>query len=414
MEDSILVQKYGGTSLGSPERIRKVAQEIAKRWNQGSTPMAIVVSAMAGETNRLIDLVHQVNPKASAASYDLAISTGEQVSTALLSSALEGLGVFCEPLLAYQLGIFTDGSHAKARIHSIDTKRITDSWDRCRLPIIAGFQGVTKDLSITTLGRGGSDTSAVALAVALRASQCEIYTDVDGIYTADPRIVPQAKLLQKLDYETTLELASLGGKVLHSRCVELGAKYKVPITVLSSFDFENGRRTEIMNYTEAEALEAPVVSVVTLDRDVARVSLEGLPQQPFILSRIFNSIANAGINVDIIVQNRPENGTFKLGFTVSCSDLQKTVLSLEILLKESDFQGVQIKTADRLSKVSVVGLGMKSHPGVASRVFEALSQEDINVHMVSTSEIKISCVVDQGVAEKAVRLLHETFIESSD
>lgn len=395
--NQVVVQKYGGTSVGDVERIRNVAKRIAKCSKGGR--LAVVVSAMAGDTNRVIDLVKQVNPRAADSHYDMAVSSGEQVSIALLAAAIEAEGISADPLLAYQVGIRTDSLHSRARIQKIETERIESCWEKNSIPIIAGFQGITDSMDVTTLGRGGSDTSAVALAVALGAECCEINTDVDGVFSADPKVVPDAKLIETLDYDTALELAALGGKVLHSRCVELGAKFKMPIVVRNSFSADSERRTIIMTHNEEKALEAPVVSAVTLDKDVAKITLECDGGKG--VSDIFSRVAEAGVNVDIIIQDSLHAGA--LGFTVSNSDLEPTLDALKKL-------GSSGANAVRgLAKVSVIGLGMKSHPGVASQVFRALSGAGIGIEMVSTSEIKISCVVKAIEAEKATRVLHESF-----
>lgn len=408
-----LVQKYGGTSVGSVEKIQGVAKRVARLW-RGGEHIAVVVSAMSGETNRLVGLVKEVNPDANPRNYDMAVAAGEQVSVALMAAALEAEGVGSKAFLAYQLGIFTDESHSRARIESIDCQKLFRCWEQGYVPVIAGFQGVTKDFEITTLGRGGSDTSAVALAVALGAHSCEINTDVDGVFTADPRIVPHAKRVDCLDFEMALEMASLGSKVLHNRCVELGAKYKMPLFVRSTFNSQDNLGTKIMNFSAKEKLEAPVVSGVTLDRDVVQLALRGLATNHEAVSQVFNLIAEKGVNVDIIVHNRKaeEGAGQDLGFTIGGQDLTRAVGILEGLNGSSATGDFQIEVREKLAKVSVVGLGMISHPGVASQVFSTLAQENIDVHMISTSEIKISCVISAEHAEAAVKVLHKVFIES--
>lgn len=411
LENRPLVQKYGGTSVGSLERIQNVAKRVARQHQQGLRRVAIVVSAMSGETNRLVDLVSGINPHSSLRNYDMAVAAGEQVAVALMAAALEKEGLSAFGFLAYQLGIFTDSLHSKARIKAIDCRRLHECWDKDIIPVVAGFQGVTENMEITTLGRGGSDTSAVALAVALEAGFCEINTDVDGVYTADPRIVPEARLVEEMDFEVALEMASLGSKVLHSRCVELGAKYQMPIVVRNTFKPDEQQRTKIMSFSPQRKLEAPVVSGVTLDRNVVRLSLTHLPSKTGTIAALFEKIAASGVNVDIIVHNRQEqSGSVRLGFTIGAADLTRTQDMLNRWAR--DLSPEISCTAERgLSKVSVVGLGMQSHPGVASRVFSVLESEGIVIHMISTSEIKISCVVSEQDGENAARILHRAFIE---
>ncbi len=410
VQDKPVVQKYGGTSVGSLERIQNVARRVAEQHKQGLKKVAVVVSAMSGETNRLVDLVSGINPHASLRNYDMAVSAGEQVAVALMAAALEKEGVASYGFLAYQLGIVTDSLHAKARIRDIDCTKLYKCWEEGIIPVVAGFQGVTEDMEITTLGRGGSDTSAVALAVALDAAFCEINTDVDGVYTADPRVVPDARLVEEMDFEVALEMASLGSKVLHSRCVELGAKYQMPIIVRNTFQPNDHQRTRIMSFQAQRKLEAPVVSGVTLDRNVVRMSLTHLPSKSGVIATVFDKIAKSGVNVDIIVHNKHEDSdSMRLGFTIGTADLVRTQ---DMLQRWCEEQGVNVKcTAERgLAKVSVVGLGMQSHPGVASQVFSVLEQEGVALNMISTSEIKISCVVAEADAEKASRALHKAFI----
>jgi len=408
-KNSPVVQKYGGTSVGTTERIRDVARRVAAQHRGGWTKLAVVVSAMSGETNRLVALVNAVNPKSPAKAYDMAVASGEQVSVALMAAALAAEGIDAEPILSHQLGIFTDDFHSKARIKSIDTQRIKDCWERGAVPVVAGFQGVTETLEITTLGRGGSDTSAVALAIAVDASFCEINTDVDGVFTCDPRIVSSAKLIEEMDFEVALEMASLGSKVLHPRCVELGAKFQMPIVVRNTFTPNDHRRTRVMNLSDKSNLEAAVVSGVTLDRDVAKITLLGLPFDTKLVSKIFSSIAESGVNVDIIVHNLPEPGgkTMHLGFTTTKAEVDA---SLAAVKKVWENGSVDYTVENDCAKVSVVGVGMRSHPGVAATTFHALSQASIDIRMISTSEIKISCVVDASKADAACQVLHKAFI----
>lgn len=411
LADKPVVQKYGGTSLGSIERIDAIARRVADQIKSGYSQIAIVVSAMSGETNRLVELVQQANANANPAHYDMAVAAGEQVSVALLAVSLEKYGVQARGFLAYQLGIRTDELHSKARIRSIECEPLRRCWQKSIIPVIAGFQGVTDDDQITTLGRGGSDTSAVALAVALQAGFCEINTDVDGVFTADPRIVASARLCEQLDFEAALEMASLGSKVLHSRCVELAAKYKMPIVVRNSFSQNDHARTRIMEVSQHEQLEAPVVSGVTVDRNVARITLNRLPGRHDTIADIFRTVAKHGINVDIIVHDTDmDRDRMRLGFTVGREDLARCYELLDNWRAKVD-PSIEIEKALGLAKVSVVGLGMRSHPGVASACFETLASESIPLHMISTSEIKISCVVHEEDVTRAAQLLHKRFLE---
>ncbi len=409
--DRPIVQKYGGTSVGTLERIQNVAKRVAEQYRQGQRQIALVVSAMSGETNRLVELVSGINPHSSLRNYDMAVSAGEQVAVALMAAALEKEGLPSLGLLAYQLGIFTDSLHSKARIREIDCQRLYQCWADGIVPVVAGFQGVTENLEITTLGRGGSDTSAVALAVALNAAVCEINTDVDGFYTADPRVVPDARLVEEMDFEVALEMASLGSKVLHTRCVELGAKFHMPIIVRNTFTPNDHQRTIIMNLSTQRKLEAPVVSGVTLDRNVVRLSVTQLPARGGMIAAVFDTIAASGVNVDIIVHNKQENSdSMRIGFTIGSADLVRTRALLESWCRDQG-GNISCEAAEGLAKVSVVGLGMQSHPGVASRVFSVLENEGVAIHMISTSEIKISCVVAERDGDKAARILHRAFIE---
>ncbi len=411
---SIVVQKYGGTSVGSVERILNLAERTKRLKDKFDLKLAIVVSAMSGETNKLVDLMNRVNPNASGHAYDMALAAGEQVAVALVAAALEKYGIKSRGFLAYQLGIHTDIYHSRARILNIQTEAIENLWKENGVAVVAGFQGMNHEMEITTLGRGGSDTSAVALAVALKAKFCEINTDVNGVYSADPRYISEAKLIPKMDYEVALEMASLGSKVLHSRCVELGAKFSMPITVRNSFKDDDSERTVIMNFSEKEALESPVISGVSLDHAVARISIlikNKVPKN--ILGQIFSVLAESGINIDIIITNDGMNeGDFKLGFTLPQNDLDKGEKILHHFFNKNfktDFS-FEIKKEDKLAKVSCVGVGMRSHSGVAAKVFKTLEEVEIPIHMISTSEIKISCVVSQKHGEKACNVLHAAFI----
>lgn len=408
-----IVQKYGGTSVGNAAKIKAIARRVAHQWRQGYKNLAIVVSARAGETNRLVEMVHEVNPDPSGLAYDMALAAGEQVSVALMAAALEAEGVQALPLLAYKLGIYTDDLHAKARIKHINTGPIQTGWESGAIAVIAGFQGITPNMELTTLGRGGSDTSAVALAVALQAGFCEINTDVDGVFTADPRIVPEARLIAELDYEGALEMASLGSKVLHPRCVELGAKFNMPLVVRSTFTPDDHRRTRIMTHQAVDSIEALVVSGVTLDRHIAKLTLTGLQKNSAVISEIFAQLGTLGVNVDIIVYDKPQDDlTMRVGCTIAKGDLDLANKAISKLVEEKGYKDLKVSSESGLAKVSVVGTGMRSYSGVAGRTFSALTASDIDIHMISTSEIKISVVVDEAVADRSVVVLHKEFIES--
>ncbi len=410
-----IVQKYGGTSVGTTSRIKDVAKRIAGQYKEGWTKIAVVVSAMTGETNRLVALVNEVNPNCPAKSYDMAVASGEQVSVALMAAALAAEGLQAEPFLSHQLGILTDSFHSKARIKSINMDRINQCWDSGIIPVVAGFQGVTEALEITTLGRGGSDTSAVALAIAAGAGFCEINTDVDGVFSCDPRIVKNSQLIEKMDFEVALEMASLGSKVLHPRCVELGAKFQMPIIVRNTFTPNDHRRTCVMNLANYNNLEAPAVSGVTLDKDVAKITFLDLPFDTAIVSGLFSAIAEVGVNVDIIVHNMPEpnSKTMHLGFTTSKGESKKAIQAAQSYWAHKYPQkALEVTVEDSCAKVSVVGVGMRSHSGVAATTFSSLSSAGIDIRMVSTSEIKISCVINSDHAEKACQVLHKVFVEN--
>jgi aspartate kinase len=414
-KSSAIVQKYGGTSVGSTDRIKNVAARVARQYHDGWTRMAIVVSAMTGETNKLVALVNEVNPDAPAKAYDMVVASGEQVSVGLMAAALAHEGIAAEPFLSHQLGILTDHFHSKARIKSINTEKILDCWARGVIPVVAGFQGVTEALEITTLGRGGSDTSAVALAIALQASFCEINTDVDGVYSCDPRVVPEARLIEEMDFEVALEMASLGSKVLHPRCVELGAKFQMPIVVRNTFTPDDHRRTKVMNIADANNLEAAAVSGVTLDRDVAKVTFLDVPYDPKTVSGLFTAIAEAGVNVDIIVHNQPDPSSMvmHLGFTTSRGESARALSAAQEYWTRGGHQrDLRFTVESDVSKVSVVGVGMRSHPGVAATTFAALTQSGIDIRMISTSEIKISCVIPAAKSDEACKVLHTAFISS--
>ncbi|MFL6622550.1 MAG: aspartate kinase [Sulfurifustis sp.] len=399
---ALIVQKYGGTSVGNPERISAVAQKVAQTRAAGHD-VVVVVSAMSGETDRLIKLAKSLHPDPPARELDVLLATGEQTTIALLSMALERLGVPARSYTGHQVHIRTDNVHGKARILDIDDKRVRDDLKKGRVVVIAGFQGVDQEGNITTLGRGGSDTTAVAMAAALSADECQIYTDVDGVYTTDPRIVPMARRLDRITAEEMLEMASLGAKVLQIRSVEFAGKYKVPLRVLSSF--EDGPGT-LITYEEIE-MEAPLISGIAFNRDEAKLTIRGVPDRPGIAAHILGDIGQANINVDMIVQNVGADGTTDFTFTVHRTDYKK---ALEILRQVAQaLKAREVSGDDKIVKISVIGVGMRSHAGIASTMFKALANEGINIQMISTSEIKISVVVDEKYLELGVRALHHAF-----
>jgi aspartate kinase len=399
---ALIVEKYGGTSVGTIERINAVADRVSETHRDGDS-LVIVVSAMSGETNRLTDLAHQINPKPPAREMDVLLATGEQVTIALLSMALAFRGCDARSYTGGQVHIRTDAVYGKARILDIDDARVRRDLTEGRVVVVAGFQGVDEGSNITTLGRGGSDTTAVAMAAALRADECRIYTDVDGVYTADPKVVPEARRLDRITFEEMLELASLGSKVLQTRSVEFAGKYKVPLRVLSSFEPGTGT---LISYEE-KAVEQPLISGIAYDKDEAKLSIRGIPDEPGIAHRVLGPVSDAHINVDVILQNVGEDGMANLTFTVHRNDYP---LAKEILEKTAAEMGAQRVDGDEnIAKISVVGVGMRSHAGVASRMFKSLSEEGINILMIATSEIKISVVVEDKYTELAVRALHRAF-----
>jgi aspartate kinase len=399
---SLIVQKYGGTSVGSPERIANVAERVVKARQEGHD-VVVVVSAMSGETDRLISLARQVSEKPTPRELDVLLATGEQVTIALTSMAMEKRGCAAVSYTGPQVRILTDSSHNKARIIDIDDARMRRDLQAGRVVVVAGFQGVDEHGNITTLGRGGSDTTAVALAAALKADECQIYTDVDGVYTSDPRIVPGAHRLDTVTFEEMLEMASLGAKVLQIRSVEFARKYNVRLRVLSSF--EEGPGTLITS--EEEAMEEPLISGVTINKNEAKLTMLGVPDKPGIASLILGPVADANIEVDMIVQNVGADGTTDLTFTVSRSDYDQ---ALDILKRVArDMNARAVEGDSKIAKLSVVGVGMRSHAGIASRMFKALAAENINIRMISTSEIKISVVVDEKYIELGARTLHTAF-----
>ncbi|HMU64340.1 MAG TPA: aspartate kinase [Nitrosomonas sp.] len=402
---ALIVQKYGGTSVGSTERIKHVAQRVAKYHSQGHQ-VVVVVSAMSGETNRLIALAKEIQSNPNPRELDVMVSTGEQVTVALLSMALMALNIKAKSYTGGQVRILTDSAHTKARILKIDEEKIRADLNAGSVVVVAGFQGVDEANNITTLGRGGSDTTGVALAAALKADECQIYTDVDGIYTTDPRIVPEARKLATITFEEMLEMASLGSKVLQIRSVEFAGKYRVKLRVLSSFK-EEGEGT-LITFEEDNNMEQAVISGIAFNRDEAKITVLGVPDHPGIAYQILGPIADANIDVDMIIQNVGHDGTTDFSFTVHRNELANAMA----ILKNSILPHIGARDViggDRIAKVSVVGVGMRSHAGIASRMFRVLAEEGINIQMISTSEIKISVVVDEKYMELAVRVLHKAF-----
>ena len=400
---ALIVQKYGGTSVGSPERIQAVAERVIRTRKAGDQ-VVVVLSAMSGETDRLLALAHRVSPKPDERELDLLLSTGERVTIALLAMALRERGYAARSFTGRQVGIVTDDVHTRARIERVAADRVRDALAEDVIPVVAGFQGINEKSDVTTLGRGGSDTTAVALAAALKADRCDIYTDVDGVYTTDPNIVPTASRLDKISYEEMLEMASLGAKVLQTRSVEFAMKYLVPVRVLSSF---TDAPTGTLVTKEDRDMEQVVVSGVTYDRNQAKITLLGVPDRPGIAARLFGGIAKEDIVVDMIIQNISREGLTDISFTVPRADAKKAMDLVSTLVREIGANDVQL--TEDIAKVSIVGVGMRSHSGVAATMFETLAREGINIMMISTSEIKISCVVDAKYTELAVRALHDAF-----
>lgn len=398
----LIVQKYGGTSVGSVERIHRVADQVAEVRKAGHD-LVVVLSAMSGETDRLVRLALEVTPQPDEREMDMLLSTGERVTIALLAMDLQGRGINARSFTGRQVGIITDSTHTKARIARVTAERIREALTEGIIPIVAGFQGINARSDVTTLGRGGSDLTAVALAAALKADRCIIYTDVDGVYTADPNVVPLARRLDKVSYEEMLELASLGAKVLQSRSVEFAARYGVPVEVKSSF--KEGQGTLVTK--EDADMERVVVSGVTGDRNQAKITIIGVPDKPGIAARIFGPVAEANIIVDMIIQNVSQATLTDISFTVPRADLAKAVDLVQRVAK--DIRAKSVAVTESIAKVSLVGVGMRSHSGVAARMFEVLAREGVNIMMISTSEIKISCVIDEKYFEPAVRALHAAF-----
>jgi aspartate kinase len=414
---ALIVHKYGGTSMGSTERIRNVAKRVAK-WVRAGHQLVVVPSAMSGETNRLLGLAKELAPSTQTADYarelDMIASTGEQVSVGLLSIALMAEGMESVSYTGWQVPIRTDSSFTKARIQSIDDQRVRADLASGKVVIIAGFQGVDDEGHITTLGRGGSDTSAVAVAAAMKASECLIYTDVDGVYTTDPRIVPEARRLRTVSFEEMLEMASLGSKVLQIRSVEFAGKYRVPLRVLSSFTpwdialDEEAKSGTLITFEEDENMEQAIVSGIAFNRDEAKITVMGVPDKPGIAFQILGPVADANIDVDVIIQNVSHDGKTDFSFTVHRNDYPR---ALELLTKQvaPATGAAQVLGDPKICKVSIVGIGMRSHVGIASKMFRSLSEEGINIQMITTSEIKTSVVIDEKYMELAVRALHKAF-----
>lgn len=399
---ALIVQKFGGTSVANPEKIKAVADRVMKLHRQGHN-MVIVLSAMAGETNRFVDLASQMQKIPDAREMDMLLSTGEQVSIALFAMAVKAAGLDAVSLLGDQVKIKTDAMHTKARIKSIDTSLIQGHLESRKIVVVAGFQGISEDNDITTLGRGGSDTTAVALAAALQADQCEIFTDVDGVYTTDPNICESARKIDRISYDEMLELASLGAKVLDIRSVGLAKRYKVPIHVRSTFTETEG--TWVVE--EDKTMESMLVSGVTYNKNEARITVSKVPDTPGIASRLFTPISDAGIVVDMIIQNTRAGDITDLTFTVPRTDFDR---AMEIVEKTAADIGADSVTGDKnITKVSIVGVGMRNHSGIATTMFHVLAKENINISMISTSEIKVSCVIDEKYTELAVRSLHDAF-----
>ena len=421
---ALIVQKFGGTSVGTVDRIENVASRIGKFREHGDD-IVVVVSAMSGETNRLVELAHSIDEKPEAREYDVLLSTGEQVTIALLSMALNKRGISARSYTGTQVHILTDSAHNKARILSIEEKKMRNDLDEGRVIVVAGFQGVDEHGNITTLGRGGSDTTAVALAAALKADECQIYTDVDGVYTTDPRVVPEARRLDKITFEEMLEMASLGSKVLQIRAVEFAGKYNVPLRVLSSFDEPvfasadtsdknaegsdnnaEGSNGTLITYEDDE-MEQVLISGIAFNRDEAKLTILGVPDRPGVAYSILGPVGDSNIEIDMIIQNISADGTTDFTFTVHRNDFAE---AKEVLSKISDDLGArEVVGDDKIVKISIVGVGMRSHAGIASKMFKTLAEEGININMISTSEIKISVVVDEKYLELGVRTLHSAF-----
>jgi aspartate kinase len=400
----LIVQKYGGTSVATTERIRAVAERALETQRAGHR-VAVVVSAMAGETKRLLGLAAEIQEDTSDREVDVIVATGEQVTVGLLALAIRGLGGESQSLLGHQVKLLTDNAFSRARIRSIDADVLEKCFSEGKIPVIAGFQGMDDDGNITTLGRGGSDTTAVAIAAAVNADVCEIYTDVDGVYTTDPNVVTSARKIERISYEEMLELASLGAKVLQIRSVEFAMKYDIPLHVRSSFDRSEG--TWVVS--EEELMEQVVVSGVTVNRDEAKITVRHVPDVAGVAARLLKPLSEAGIVVDMIIQNQSVDGYTDMSFTVPRGDRKRAIETLSSEAGDLCDGGDSVQSDDRIAKVSVVGVGMRSHSGVAMNMFELLAAEGINIQMITTSEIKISCIIEQKYAELALRTLHDGF-----
>ncbi|MDA0796398.1 MAG: aspartate kinase [Proteobacteria bacterium] len=405
---SLIVQKYGGSSVGTVERIEAVADRVLKSHQRGNQ-LVVAVSAMSGETNRLIGLAYQIHDNPDLREMDVLVSTGEQVTIALLCMALHKRGVEARSYTGGQVRILTDNAHGKARIKEIDGHRMQSDLSAGRVVVVAGFQGMDEEGNITTLGRGGSDTTAVAIAAALKADECQIYTDVDGVYTTDPRVVPDARRLDQITFEEMLEMASQGSKILQIRSVEFAGKYNVPLRVMSSF--VDGPGT-LISLEDNDQMEQPVVSGIAFNRDEAKLTIRGIPDQPGVAYKVLGAISEANIEIDVIVQNVAKDNSATMTFTVHRGDLKQA----EALLKEIavDLGAIEVDSDDRIAKVSIVGVGMRSHAGVAAQMFKALASEGINIQLITTSEIKITVVIEERYLELAVRALHSGFNLADD
>ena len=405
---SLIVQKYGGTSVGTVERIEAVADRVVKSHNCGNQ-VVVAVSAMSGETNRLIGLANQIDETPDPREMDVLVSTGEQVTIALVCMALQKRGIEARSYTGGQVRILTDSVHGKARIKEIDAHRMQTDLQAGRVVVVAGFQGIDEAGNITTLGRGGSDTTAVALAAALKADECQIYTDVDGVYTTDPRVVPDARRLDQITFEEMLEMASQGSKILQIRSVEFAGKYSVPLRVMSSFVEGPGT---LISLEDNDQMEQPVVSGIAFNRDEAKLTIRGIPDQPGVAYKVLGAISEANIEIDVIVQNVAKDNSATMTFTVHRAALKQA----EALLNEiaADLGAQEVDSDDRIAKVSIVGVGMRSHAGVAAQMFEALASEGINIQLITTSEIKITVVIEERYLELAVRALHSGFNLSDD
>jgi len=405
---SLIVQKYGGTSVGTVERIEAVADRVVKSHNCGNQ-VVVAVSAMSGETNRLIGLANQIDETPDPREMDVLVSTGEQVTIALVCMALQKRGIQARSYTGGQVRILTDSFHGKARIKEIDAHRMQTDLQAGRVVVVAGFQGIDEVGNITTLGRGGSDTTAVALAAALKADECQIYTDVDGVYTTDPRVVPDARRLDQITFEEMLEMASQGSKILQIRSVEFAGKYSVPLRVMSSFVEGPGT---LISLEDNDQMEQPVVSGIAFNRDEAKLTIRGIPDQPGVAYKVLGAISEANIEIDVIVQNVAKDNSATMTFTVHRAALKQA----EALLNEiaADLGAQEVDSDDRIAKVSIVGVGMRSHAGVAAQMFEALASEGINIQLITTSEIKITVVIEERYLELAVRALHSGFNLSND